>query len=281
MKILSIDVGIKNLAFCLFEKSENSDYFKITKWDTVNISEQHEIQNCIFIDKIGLCNKPAKFKTSDNQCFCLKHSKKQNYQIPTSELKPSFINKQKIQKLFEIADKYGIKYAPKIKKVELVTCINEYIKQNYLQEIEVKKAADVNLYNIGINIKTHFDKLFSDEVCIDSVIIENQISPIATRMKTIQGMLVQYFVMCPVNVKNVEFISASNKLKDCDIKDKSKYSDRKKLGIAKCLEKITTDYRFSDKLDYFNSHKKKDDLADSFLQGLWFISNLSTFSTKL
>ncbi len=280
MKILSIDVGIKNLAFCLFEKLENSDYFKITKWDTVNISEQHETQNCIFIDKNGLCNKLAKFKKND-QCFCLKHSKKQNYQIPTSELKSSFINKQKIQKLFEIADKYSIKYPPKIKKVDLVTSINDYIKQNYLQEIEVKKAADVDLYNIGMNIKSHFDKLFSEEVCIDSVIIENQISPIATRMKTIQGMLVQYFVMCPVNVKNVEFISASNKLKDCDIKDKSKYSDRKKLGITKCLEKITTDYRFSDKLDYFNAHKKKDDLADSFLQGLWFISNLSTFSTKL
>jgi hypothetical protein len=271
MKILSIDVGIKNLAFCLFEKSENSDYFKITKWDTVNISEQHEIQNCIFIDKIGLCNKPAKFK-KDDQCFCLKHSKKQNYQIPTSEIKPSFINKQKIQKLFEIADKYGVKYPPKIKKVDLVTSINDYVKEKYLQEIEVKKAADVDLYNIGINIKTHFDKLFSDEVCIDSVIIENQISPIATRMKTIQGMLVQYFVMSSINVKNVEFISASNKLKDCDIKEKSKYSDRKKLGIAKCLEKITTDNRFSDKLDYFNAHKKKDDLADSFLQGLWFLS---------
>jgi hypothetical protein len=276
MKILSIDVGIKNLAFCLFEKSENTDYFKITKWDTVNISEQHEIQNCIFIDKTGLCNKPAKFKTCDNQCFCLKHSKKQNYQIPTSELKSSSINKQKIQKLFEIADKYGIKYPPKIKKVDLLSSINEYIKQNYLQEIEVKKAADVNLYNIGINIKTHFDKLFSDEVCIDYVIIENQIGPLAIRMKTIQGMLVQYFVMCPIEVKNVEFISASNKLKDCEIKDKSKYSDRKKLGIAKCLESISSNSNFISKLDYFNAHKKKDDLADSFLQGLWFLST-STF----
>ena len=272
MKILSIDVGIKNLAFCLFEKLENSDSFKITKWDTVNISEQHEIQNCIFIDKIGVCNKPAKFKTSDNQCFCLKHSKKQNYQIPTTELKSSSINKQKIQKLFEISDKYGIKYEKKIKKVDLLANINEYVKQNYLQEIEVKKAADVNLYNIGINIKTHFDKLFSDEVCIDSVIIENQIGPLAIRMKTIQGMLVQYFVMCPIEVKNIEFISASNKLKDCEIKDKNKYSDRKKLGIAKCLESISTNSNFISKLEYFNAHKKKDDLADSFLQGLWFFS---------
>ena len=85
--------------------------------------------------------------------------------------------------------------------------------------------------------------------------------------------------MCSVNVKNVEFISASNKLKGCDIKDKSNYSDRKKLGIAKCLETISSNSNYFDKLDYFNAHKKKDDLADSFLQGLWFLST-STFSTK-
>ena len=36
MKILSIDVGIKNLAFCLFEKSPITEQFKITKWDTIN-----------------------------------------------------------------------------------------------------------------------------------------------------------------------------------------------------------------------------------------------------
>ena len=275
MKILSIDVGIKNLAFCLFEKVELED-FTITKWDTVNISEQ-ETHNCIAVDKNGvICNKPSKFKTCDDQCFCLKHAKKSNYKVPTPDLKSSFINKQKIQKLYEIADKYKITYDKKTKKVDIIALINDYSLKNYLQEVQTKKAADVNLYNIGINIKTHFDKLFSDEVCIDYVIIENQIGPLAIRMKTIQGMLVQYFVMCSVNVKNVEFISASNKLKGCDIKDKSNYSDRKKLGIAKCLETISSNSNYFDKLDYFNAHKKKDDLADSFLQGLWFLST-STF----
>ena len=276
MKILSIDVGIKNLAFCLFEKLDLSDKndFTITKWDTVNISEQ-ESHNCIALDKNGLCNKPAKF-TKENQCFCLKHAKKTNYKIPTPDLKSSFISKQKIQKLFEIADKYKITYDKKTKKVDLIALIHDYIKHNYFQEVQTKKAADVDLYNIGKNIKTHFDKLFSEEGCIDYVIIENQIGPLAIRMKTIQGMLVQYFVMSHVEVKHVEFISASNKLKDCDIKDKSNYSDRKKLGIAKCLETITTNSNYSGKVDYFNTHKKKDDLADSFLQGLWFLSN-STF----
>jgi hypothetical protein len=104
MKVLSIDVGIKNLAFCLFEKcSGDSTQFKIIKWDVVNISEQNSIK-CSFVDKTGICcNKPAKYG-KNNICFCLKHSKKQQYFVPTSDLKPAFINKQKVQKLHEIAE---------------------------------------------------------------------------------------------------------------------------------------------------------------------------------
>jgi hypothetical protein len=118
-----------------------------------------------------------------------------------------------------------------------------------------------------------FNKLFNEEISINHVIIENQISPIANRMKTIQGMIVQYFIMSEVNVDNIEFISASNKLKDCDIKDKTKYSDRKKLGISRCLEILNNEYYFNNMIEYFNKHNKKDDLADSFLQGIWFIKN--------
>ena len=286
MKILSIDVGIKNLAFCLFENNNdidnidninninniNNNNFKIKKWDIINISEEESFK-CSFLDskKKVLCNKPAKFK-KNFECFCLKHSKKQNFQIPTPELKSSFINKQKIQKLFEIADKNNIKYEKPIKKIDLVNVINEYIHNNYFQEIKTINASKVDLITIGANIKDKFNEFFFGEDFIDHVIIENQISPIANRMKTIQGMIVQYFIMCDVVVENIEFISASNKLKDCDIKDKTKYSDRKKLGISKCLEIITTDHRFENQLNYFNSHNKKDDLSDCFLQGLWFIN---------
>ena len=276
MKVLSIDVGIKNLAFCLFERPNDTQHFKITKWDIINISEKEDIVNCCFIDKNVLCNKPAKFK-KDDKCYCLKHSKKQPLQIPGCEQKPSFINKQKIVKLYEIADSHNIKYESKVKKVDLIKLINDYININYFQTIESKNAADVDLFNIGINIKTKFNKLFENEGQIDYVIIENQISPIATRMKTIQGMIVQYFVMSNVNVSHIEFISAANRLKGFEKKEtndtKTKYSDRKKLGIEKCLEFLTKDFKFNEHIDYFNQHKKKDDLADSFLQGMWFLNN--------
>ena len=287
MKILSIDVGIKNLAFCLFDKSEDLTQFKVTKWDIINISEQEDNLLCGFIEKNVICNKPAKFKKND-QCFCLKHSKKQaNLQIPSLEQKPAFINKQKFKKLCEIASSHGIKYQPKIKKNDLVQLINEYVHQNYFENIESKKADKIDLFNIGLNIKTKFNKLFEAEVKIDYLIIENQISPIATRMKTIQGMIVQYFIMSNIQVEHIDFISAANKLKDfktntnqvqndVDLEktsklEKTKYSDRKKMGISKCLEIITNDFRFNEHVNYFSKHKKKDDLSDSFLQGLWFI----------
>lgn len=271
MKILSIDVGIKNLAFCLFDKSPTAEHFKISKWDVVDLSVEQTLK-CLYIDKNTPCYKPAKFK-KDDKCFCTKHSKKQQYQIPTSQQKPSVINKHKIAQLYEIADFYNIKYEPKIKKTDLAALINEHIQKTYFELIESKNSHEIDLFNIGINLKTKFNELFKEIDKIDYVIIENQIGPLAIRMKTIQGMIVQYFIMSNLNVEDIEFISASNKLKDCDVKDKEKYKDRKKLGITKCLGILSQDFRFNDQMDYFNSHKKKDDLSDSFLQGLWFINN--------
>jgi len=273
MKILSLDVGIKNLAFCLFVKPEDSDHFHISKWDIVNIAEKESFY-CGFMEKYCICNKPAKYE-KDSNYYCLKHAKKQSGLIQKKEMTPDFINKQKLIKLFEIANHLKIPYEKPIKKAELAILINEYYSNICLQEIGSKNASKVDLINIGRNIKTHFEKLFDEEGVIDYIIIENQISPIANRMKTIQGMIAQYFIM-KNTANNIEFISAINKLKEYDTKketEKMNYADRKKFSILKCAEIINNDFKFSEKYDYFNLHKKKDDLADSFLQGLWFIKN--------
>ena len=50
-----------------------------------------------------------------------------------------------------------------------------------------KKAGDVDLIDIGKNMKAELDKFVFDD--IQHVVIENQLSPLASRMKTIQGML--------------------------------------------------------------------------------------------
>ena len=274
MKILSIDVGIKNLAFCLLCNDTSNNTFLIKKWNVVDLSTSEEIvKKCYAMDKKGPCLKPAKY-TKNNQCFCIKHAKKEKYVMPSSDLKTSYINKQKLQKLTDIVAKYKIQViSEKAKKADLVSLITDFAKENCYEELIKTSAADVDLITIGKNIKLKFDALFLEETNIDYVIIENQISPIANRMKTIQGQIVQYFIMSGINVPYIEFISASNKLKEFETGGKTEYKDRKKLGIVKTQETIEHNENFSNMLNYFNTHKKKDDLADSFLQGLWFIKN--------
>jgi len=271
MRILSIDVGIKNLAFCLLENE------KIAKWDVINLAAQDAGDGCgcCGVDKNVKCSNLAKF-TKNGDHYCLKHAKKQPFQIPTPELKKAFINKQKLQKLYEMADKFGIQYTNTMKKNDIIHELNEYTTNMCFDMVHSVGASEIDLVTIGKNIKKHFDQIFSGEEVFDYVIIENQISPIANRMKTIQGMIAQYFIMTGTCQK-IEFVSSVNKLKDISPADKSvklSYGDRKKLGISKCLEIIKDTNSYSEWCAYFTSHKKKDDLADSFLQGRWFKNQL-------
>ena len=42
MNILSIDVGMKYLGFCLFHVKDNN--FSITKWDTINLCNEVKVE---------------------------------------------------------------------------------------------------------------------------------------------------------------------------------------------------------------------------------------------
>ena len=123
------------------------------------------------------------------------------------------------------------------------------------------------MIDIGISIKNNLDKINFDN--IDKILIENQISPIATRMKSIQGMISQYFIL--KNIFDIQFISSANKLKLFSSTKNTSYNERKKLGIEytkDLLNKYNIDENY---ITSFVASKKKDDLADCFLQGYWFL----------
>jgi hypothetical protein len=158
-------------------------------------------------------------------------------------------------------------------------------------------AHDLDMITYGRNLMKHMDAILypaaaasapsspasalSSPPLVDMMIIENQISTIATRMKTLQGMITQYFIM--KNVPQIEFISASCKLKlftdsMLDVSkyvDATTYGDRKKAGITICraLGEMTlpppASTNYATWMPMFEKHKKKDDLADCFLQCLW------------
>ena len=278
MKILSIDVGIKNLAICAIETLETPETlelnvnayknFKIIYWNIINLSEDKKYCNCCNSTKktVKQCIKPAIFYKDDN-LFCKTHAKNSKYLLPET------INKYKSLKLdalINLCEQHNIKYSESTKS-SLIKTIETYIEENCLISLPKLNCNTINLIEIGKSIKSNLDNLNESTnlfLNIDFILIENQIGPIANRMNSIQGMLTQYFIM--KGLYNIKYVSASNKLKNL-IEKNTSYSERKKQSIliAKdILIKKNIDKKY---IDFFESHSKKDDLADSLLQAIWFI----------
>ena len=138
-------------------------------------------------------------------------------------------------------------------------------------------AGALDLVVIGKNMKTEFDKIASFQTA-SHVIVENQISPIATRMKSIQGMVAQYFIMRHDYI-NIEFLSSAGKLKGFEKQNEnvdSEYQQHKKDAVFYCSRFLETE-RYSAWNTALNT-KKKDDLADCFLQGIQWMKRKNIIS---
>lgn len=278
MKILSFDVGIKNLAFCLIDFSNNHI---IKQWDIVNLCG--EVPVCNYINKNKQCTNKAKFSKEDIN-VCKIHTKNYKYIVPSKTISnislTKKVNKASIISLKEIALQFNIDILNCSNKNEIIDKLNQFIEENFWQSININKADNIDLISLGRIMKQQFDILF--EEIPDVILIENQISPIANRMKTLQGMIAQYFI--DRNANKIIFVSASNKLKQFDegIKMKTSYSERKQKSIEITKNEIlkldnlvnTNENDKNNWFDYFNKHKKNDDLADCFLQALWYIKQV-------
>lgn len=289
--ILSFDVGIIHLSYCLLQK-DNNNQWEILEWNNINLS----LNNNFLCNE---CNNKAHYTNNINNIqnyYCKIHAKNITYNID------SFENLFKINNTNNCC--YDLKSNNKCnKKSKFCYNYNNYCnlhskllykninKKCELKEIKFKSVNKLIFDDLKFNLITELENRPS-LLQAKYVVIENQPSFKNPRMKSIASTLYDYYLIRGIidkpknnlsNIISVKFISPSNKLKllsDNDNKELKKiksinesksYKLTKNLAIKYCNDLIQhLDFWKS----FFNNNKKKDDLADSFLQGIYFYNKI-------
>jgi len=337
MKLVSFDIGIKNMAYCVLDITVGQEV-QILDWNVVNLSfgtasDQTESVlvkcNCPLKKAGKICGKKAQYQHETHtepreyKWYCGTHAKSHpTLLLPKKEYELTQIKKKKVGEL-------GVWYQSVLgsvpagyKKDDMVNALGLYYRNHcFTKVVEPQKvnAKDIDLVSVGRAIKYHFDMIMSFSGA-DVIVVENQISTIATRMKTIQGMVAQYFIMRNDTADaKVEFVSSVNKLKgfgsvggkveemdtdnteallletlvgedyDAPADDMTgsgggggdinpNYKKHKTDGVQLTQTFLQMNTDLGKWGDHFLKHKKKDDLADCFLQGVWYGSHHKLFS---
>ena len=264
MHIISIDVGIKNLAYNIFQYDIKRNTCKIVDWKVCSLLDESNDTTNLMCSQV-LCQKnPICYQitehTNDKLYWCKLHYKKHVF-YPEKNI--SKLKKNELLDLYAcVQKKIPINCNTNLKK-ELVYTLKA---KQAISLVKPKATKNVSLIDIGKGIVKQLSSLdvdFSDLY----VLIENQISPIATRMKSIQAMITQYFIM--KEAKQIYFISSTQKLKIFSENKNLNYKQRKQASID-VVKSLLGSHHLSNILE---QHKKKDDLADAFLQGIVWIRN--------
>ena len=147
--------------------------------------------------------------------------------------------------------------------------------KKYKKKKKMNNDRDIfNLSKIMINELNSKEDFLNHEV----ICIENQPALKNPTMKTVQMILYSYFMIEGVTknkpVEQVHMINARNKLKvykgpEVECKFTDKYKKNKYLSVEYTkLMILEEDPKF---IELFTTCKKKDDLADAYLQGIYFI----------
>ena len=249
MKILSWDVGIYNLSYCILERVD--DKINIIDWDIVNLVDNEVMKknrNLVFE------NIPRKL-----------HEKPQllDVDIVVIENQPSLKNPQmkSIQMIlysyFLILGKTignGDKSNGYIDKIDFCSASNKLKIYDGPEIIFEKKVKKEPKKKVSKKIKKGEENIIQESV--------NQDQTLESTIEHVVEPTIELTIEEPTKTKK----KASG----------MKYSDKKKLAIEHAKYFVKKYHNVESDLDYFdffNGHKKKDDLADSFLQGLYYFKN--------
>jgi hypothetical protein len=218
MRILSWDIGIYNLCYCLLEKNDIDNKINIISWDIVNLVDNEKMKK----------NKTLLFEN-----------------IP-----------RKLQEIPELlnVDYVVIENQPSLKNPQMKS-IQMILYSYFLILGKIVEVGNTNNYISTIDFCSASNKLKVYDG--PKIVLEKKSKK--NIIENTESIIVD---------ENNELENNKEKKK----KDTLKYADKKKLAIAHALYYVEKD--FSSYKDFFNSNKKKDDLSDSLLQGLYYIKQM-------
>lgn len=250
MKLISFDVGLRNLSVCVLEGTSRKDV-KILHWEVIDVLGEKAGVGAARCHK---CSAAARYEHASEGVFaCSKHTPKQKKNITKTTL-----NKKSAEEIQNEIRTCAIQ-TDKTKKADLVTLLYNHYKQNTWKKC-VQSSLSGSVLDLAPSIISSLESRANVWKGADLVVVENQPE---RRMYAVQAMLQMYFSMKSLKCSG---ISAAHKLSNIVTVDDvvHTYKGRKKTGIVHAYALVPKEHHA-----FFEKHKKKDDLADSFLQGLW------------
>ena len=254
MKIVSFDVGLRNLAYCVLEGTNRHDV-RIVDWNIIDVlGEQSGLSN----PRCFKCTSGATWShATEGTLACTRHKPKQGKPVTKTAL-----NKLSPAELQAELDKRGLNM-PAPRKAEKVTLLYTHIRQNTWKRC-VRSVFAGSVIDLAPAIQASLDKRKDVWKGSDKIVFENQ--P-ARLMFAVQAMLHMYFCTCGFACQGVSATHKLNNIVTVDDRVDS-YKGRKKTGIVHAEALVPEVWKA-----HLLKHPKKDDLADSFLQGLWVLEH--------
>lgn len=254
MKVVSFDVGLRNLAYCVIEGTNRNDV-KILDWNIIDVLGE---QAGVGAARCHKCSTAARYEHAANGIFaCSKHTPKKKEAVTKTAL-----TKKTVVELQADMVKAGLK-TDSTKKADLVKLVYNHAKQNTWKKC-ISSSTSGSVMDFAPAIIKCLDARGPSWANSDLVCVENQPE---RRMYAVQAMLQMYFSMKGLKSEGV---SATHKLSNIVTVDDvvGSYKGRKKTGITHAYALVPKENQ-----EHFSKHPKKDDLADSFLQGLWVLEH--------
>ena len=263
MWVVSIDVGIKNLACCLLEVHKTD--VTIHKWNVLNLCTEPVCSNC---PRTAIYSDAAKNRYCD-QCA---RDKLPGFLLCTPSVQSAISKPWDKEDLSKLCRRMN-RPEPDLSTGAKCDALVRKIKGSWLlTRMPKPKASDMSMSTTCERLHKQLKNFASAHYDLDIVIIENQLGPQAVKMKTIQAMCCQWFIsargLCGSQILSVP---ASKKLANfINKEDKTTYSERKKLSVELCLA-ILNLQKMLDSAKLLRKSSKADDLADSLLQALAYL----------